>query len=509
MLARLLLAGVVIAASPRGAFERLAPAISKEVGGHVTVRVERVVGNRVDFEASFAHGRPDRFVGYADGNRVSWSTACFVREFYGKLCGPAPAGAAREPVPEAVLPRRFAHPLDPGLVSPGPLAVAPDGSLLIVDSGRGELFRRSRDGALRSVMPTTADAIAVAPDGSVYLADGGRVEVRAASGAVRMLPPKFGEVRSLAFAASGTLYVGASRSLDALAPNGTVRTVLRGVGKFDQLVVGKLRYGGFSADDVTVGGNGDLFVYSSDTKTVAEITPAGRPLRAWSTYAHGLASAPDGSVVVGTQEGTVQRIRGGKLSTVVELGDGRSFGFPFQEDGVAVGADGTIYTDTDVGNGYTNQTALAAVDPDGHARLLHTTTPLAATLAAGYRASTCPSTAGLRPFDDAARDRAAKTAESVDVVAFDRGLQLTDQSWWPGYYTDRIDDRYEIGRHRVYTVRPATADPYAAAVDERCGSALVRHSLVIVVGPGVYSDQVSHMFFLDRGGRPLLYWQHD
>jgi len=58
------------------------------------------------------------------------------------------------------------------------------------------------------------------------------------------------------------------------------------------------------------------------------------------------------------------------------------------------------------------------------------------------------------------------------------------------------------------TVGPASADPYSGAVARRFGGPLVRDSLAIVVGRGVYSDQVSHMFFLDRNGRALLYWQH-
>jgi len=81
-------------------------------------------------------------------------------------------------------------------------------------------------------------------------------------------------------------------------------------------------------------------------------------------------------------------------------------------------------------------------------------------------------------------------------------------SWWSGFYADQIDGRYGIGRHHVYTVGPASGDPYSTVLVRRCGAALVRTSLAIVVGRGVYSDQVSHMFFLDRNGRALLYWQH-
>jgi len=52
MLVRLLLAAVVLA-SPRTAFERLAAAISKDVGEPVKVRVESVAGDRVEFDVVF------------------------------------------------------------------------------------------------------------------------------------------------------------------------------------------------------------------------------------------------------------------------------------------------------------------------------------------------------------------------------------------------------------------------------------------------------------------------
>src|SRR5581483_6387609 len=116
----------------------------------------------------------------------------------------------------------------------------------------------------------------------------------------------------------------------------------------------------------------------------------------------------------------------------------------------------------------------------GHARLVRVTTP-------AFEPVSCPSTAGLRPFDAAARKTAISTAEIVDR-SFARGLRLTDPSWWGGYYTDQIDGRYDWGRHRVHSVGPASADPYSSAVVERCGAALVRDSVAIVVGRGVYSD---------------------
>jgi hypothetical protein len=58
------------------------------------------------------------------------------------------------------------------------------------------------------------------------------------------------------------------------------------------------------------------------------------------------------------------------------------------------------------------------------------------------------------------------------------------------------------------SVGAAANDLYAAAVARSCGEELVHESLAIVVGPSEYSSQVSHLYFLDRDGRALLYWQH-
>jgi len=181
---------------------------------------------------------------------------------------------------------------------------------------------------------------------------------------------------------------------------------------------------------------------------------------------------------------------------------------------------------TVVGNGYSDQTALAEIAPDGSARLLAITTPVTATLpslgAPGFAASLypaptpappgsdptgCPASTGLHGFDASARKEAINTAEEIDT-GFHQGLLNSDRAWWPGFYTDQIDGLYEGGRHAVVSVRPAAEDVYAPAVIDACGARLIQRSIAIVIGPSGYSDQVSHLYFLDRDGHALLYWQH-
>lgn len=47
-----------------------------------------------------------------------------------------------------------------------------------------------------------------------------------------------------------------------------------------------------------------------------------------------------------------------------------------------------------------------------------------------------------------------------------------------------------------------------AVVPSVPGTALVDESLVVDVGPSDYSSQVSHLYFLDRLGHPLVYFQY-
>ena len=487
--------------------------------------------------------------------RVAWATACYVAESHQTSCPRPPARITELPLPEAQLPARFARPTALGLIRPEALAAAADGSLLIVDADRNQVLRRLPDGRLRVLAGTgelgfggdrgpAADAklsgpsaLAIAADGSVYLADtdNGRVRVIATDGTIRSLAGHFNQPSGLAAARDGSLYVATVRSVIRVRPSGTRTVFAVGRGRFDQVMVGGHRYGGFSPSYLALDQAGDLYAFSFGTKTIFEFSPTGKPLHAWQDYADGLATAPDGSIIVAEHGTALQRLRHGHPTTIFDFHKNTLSGYPqpgsfagsFDPDGVAVAGDGTIYTDTFVGNGWTNQTALAEITPSGHGQLLRTTSPLTQTLPPlganpfpttryppprttpiGTDPTACPSPRGLRPFSPRARAAAIDAARRIDVSPLWNGLRLSDRAWWPGLYRDQIDGLYEGGRHRVISVGPAAADPYAAAVARACGNTLLDRSLAIVIGHGVYSDQVSHLYFLDRNQHALLYWQH-
>ena len=176
---------------------------------------------------------------------------------------------------------------------------------------------------------------------------------------------------------------------------------------------------------------------------------------------------------------------------------------------------------------------IASLSPSGTLRALRITTPSAATLpgaqASGFPTplypapvavatssppapsdpSSCPSPQGLVSFDAAARRGALQEA-----ARFDSGrsglwgdLRSSDRSWWPELFGEWTDAGYDTGQHRVVSEQPADRDGFAAAAAAACGSRLVHESVVVEVAPSAYSWQVSHLYVLDRDGRPLVWFQ--
>jgi hypothetical protein len=86
-------------------------------------------------------------------------------------------------------------------------------------------------------------------------------------------------------------------------------------------------------------------------------------------------------------------------------------------------------------------------------------------------------------------------------------LHVSDRSWWKGVFEEWSGDAYDNAAHTVEPVAPAGFDTFAPVVAAACGEPLVRDSEVIVEGPSPYSSQVTHLFFLDRNDRPLVYFQ--
>lgn len=272
------------------------------------------------------------------------------------------------------------------------IAIDGDDNLYLSDAGNGVIRVITPDGTIDTLGPSRGFGdIAVGPDGDVYLSGLSRV--------FRLV--RHGEV------AESTQPVGRKRFTDDAA--GAVRTVA-GTGYAPESM-----YTGFEGTpegpaQLTVADDGTLYFATPDHNRVGTLTPdgevrelaktgSGRPMAvavadgelyvadhgnndvrkvvrgkettslAVVTLPAGLAAAPDGTLVVTSDDGTIQRISADGGATVLAGGGhwlgGEADGKPATEADlsrpgtVTVGADGTVYF---VEGG---APAVRAVGPDG------------------------------------------------------------------------------------------------------------------------------------------------
>ncbi len=292
---------------------------------------------------------------------------------------------------------------------PEALAVASNGNVLIANQGTSQILRRTPDGKLEVVAGTgragfrgdggpatkaeldDPDGMAVAPNGTIYVADTGNNRVRAISpsGTISTVAGNGGSgsggsggpaVRAqvdhpvaVALDAQGRLYIVDSAGLQ-VSSDGILTTVVAagpGVLAIDGAHIA------FIPSAVAVDNAENLYVANSSPKLLIELTPGGRVLRTWQTYVAqaGLTAAPDGSVLVADYgRFAVDRGVSDQLAPIVtfRLNSLPGLSGTFTPSGIAVSDAGAIYADTDGVNGGTNQPALAAVTTQGQVQLLKT-----------------------------------------------------------------------------------------------------------------------------------------
>ncbi len=478
--------------------------------------------------------------------------------------GPAPRSGAETPGYTAPSTHPFIPTRALDLLQPTTLATLPDGDLLILDSSRDQILKLPPRGALSvfagdgrigfsgdggpardaelDLTYFTSASIAVTPNGSVDFLDDGSCRIRQVSPrgiihTILRLPLSrshpsgtFCPIDAFALSPAGEIYIATNSKIERLTRGGRVAWVAGSSGPMyrapanptPSTVV-------FSPDALAFNPAGDLYIASFEPKIAYRLTPGGKLTPLDAAYPIALAATPAGAVVAGSHFGVIQEARATAVRTFYNVTPeqvkgihwGRDGGF--QEDGIAVARDGTVYVGNAQGNGYGAGTVLVSISPDKRAALVPIRTPLSATLpklgAPGFPASvypasrpshspalaSCPSEVGIEPFTTAAIGAAKRIARNYSSSQFASSITVTDRSWWTVEFNAFASGNLG-GPHTVTGARPAVQTAAAAGIERACGTKLIQDSLAVTLGASPYSTLTGTLYLLDRAGHPLVYY---
>jgi hypothetical protein len=299
------------------------------------------------------------------------------------------------------------------------LAVGPNGTLYILDTGREQILHRSPSGTFEafagdgkrgfagdggpatnaSIDISTNSGIVVGSDGAVYFSDSDNDRVREVSpdgiittvagggttplstNDVPALEASFGtnDPAGLALGPDGDLYIGAG-AVYRLSSDGILQWVVGEPGS----VPPPRNWGGVYSNPaieqdfspavrLAFDGDGDLLVAGGGGFGLYERTASGALLfienfRGDGTWGS-LAQSPNGDVVLCARDGLSTFEPSGTMTPIsvnLDAPLGRMSGTKLPNaficgDGAAVAPDGTIYVDTNTGNAFTSVNAIVAV----------------------------------------------------------------------------------------------------------------------------------------------------
>jgi hypothetical protein len=132
--------------------------------------------------------------------------------------------------------------------------------------------------------------------------------------------------------------------------------------------------------------------------------------------------------------------------------------------------------------------------------------------AAGALAA-CPNPAGLERFSATSRSLAVQIAAGFGRTRLAADLRHSDRAWWPAVHRAWRTGRPDQGMPSEAVRGTALgADMFQSDVARNsCGSGLVADSLDVVIGPRNLrgsNDLTTNLVFVNRRGRPLVYWIH-
>jgi sugar lactone lactonase YvrE len=267
------------------------------------------------------------------------------------------------------------------LVQPSALAISPDGTLYVADSGAHRIVAIANGDTRLVARVEEPRGLAFDHKGNLYVADNGtntvlriapdgRVRTYAGDGTIGFAgdggPATDARLTSPVAVAVGpddALYIAdaGNERVRRVAPNGTISTF---AGNGSPVVTGD---GGPAVDAgldpqaLAFDGAGNLVVFHFNTKAIRRIAPDGIITSLESRYASGLATRPDGDVEVADYGGY-------GLSYIAP--NGTIFNLPFRHSGlfrptaIAVAANGDVYV-ADDGRSAGGPMRIMRVHPDG------------------------------------------------------------------------------------------------------------------------------------------------
>jgi hypothetical protein len=287
---------------------------------------------------------------------------------------------------------------------PSSLAVGPKGQLYVADDERNQILQALPGGKFRVVAGTgkagfagdggparraeidDPGGMAVAPDGTIYVADTGNNRVRSiapdgtietvagdgqaaawVTGGTSPLSAGLSGPDDVALSSKGVLYIAAAQEILKLTAAGKLEVVAGTPGSGGTPSRGALatRTSADGPSGMAFNRAGDLFVFGFGTKSLYMISTSGRvelPIGADGRFfprgTAGLVTAPSGDVIALDTEQIVMLTSHGMrvLDTLPAT---------LLPNGIAIDASGTIYLDTWLGNGWATQTALFKLGADG------------------------------------------------------------------------------------------------------------------------------------------------
>ena len=368
---------------------------------------------RTRHEALFREARKRRRRRWFLGVGIVVLMAAVITPFAARTSGRTPSSKLVHVKPPPSVPASDSRsvPIAAALKGPEALAVALDGGVLIDEQASNQIVEWERSGDVRLIAGNgragisgdggpAVDAeldspvsMAAAPDGTVYVADLGNNRIRAiAPDGVISTVAYVSQPGGVAIGPHGLVYVLDQSGVQSITSHGDLVPVIASTtipadtpgfpyGAASVLTVHGTPFA-FVPSALAVSSSGDIYVANFSPKVVIRFPRSGPPsLVGQSSVAGGeiyvspgaLASAPDGSVVVGDY-GTfaVDRIAGSSITAVTPFGLHTVAGLPggLRPSGVAVAPSGETYVATDGENGGTNVPALVSIDPDGHVHLL-------------------------------------------------------------------------------------------------------------------------------------------